>query len=91
MVIKSYVHRVIIQYFKSYYNIFKSILQIKTHLQSKTNVNAIAVGHQHEYTGGMAQAIKSIYSKFGFTGLWRGSSSAAPRVAIGRYINWVLN
>ncbi|OXA64674.1 solute carrier family 25 member 35 [Folsomia candida] len=62
---------------------------IKTHLQSKTNVNAIAVGHQHEYTGGMAQAIKSIYSKFGFTGLWRGSSSAAPRVAIGSAVQMV--
>jgi len=54
---------------------------VKTHLQSRANEKSIAVGHQHEYKG-LRQAFKSIYQKYGILGLWRGSTSAVPRVAV---------
>ncbi|XP_037944616.1 solute carrier family 25 member 35-like [Teleopsis dalmanni] len=54
---------------------------IKTQLQSQA-AKQIAVGYQHTHNG-MMDALKQIYSKGGFFGLWRGSVAAIPRAAIG--------
>ncbi|KAJ6216212.1 hypothetical protein RDWZM_007369 [Blomia tropicalis] len=53
---------------------------VKTHLQSMSNAN-IAVGHQHGHTT-MMNGFRSIYSKFGITGLWRGSVASMTRISI---------
>jgi solute carrier family 25 protein 34/35 len=55
--------------------------QVKTHLQSKANEISIAVGHQHKHSG-MVHAFRSIYTQHGFVGLWRGTSSMIPRMAV---------
>ncbi|XP_061595862.1 solute carrier family 25 member 35 [Cololabis saira] len=57
------------------------IYLVKTHLQSQA-ASSIAVGHQHQHQG-MVQALKAIHRKHGVLGLWRGSSAAVPRVAVG--------
>jgi len=57
-------------------------VQVKTHLQSRANA-AIAVGHQHEHTGGMAGALRMIFVNHGFRGLWRGVTAAVMRVSVG--------
>ncbi|XP_067630694.1 solute carrier family 25 member 35-like [Eurosta solidaginis] len=54
---------------------------IKTQLQSQA-AKSIAVGYQHEHTGTF-QALHQIYTQNGVTGLWRGSSAAIPRAALG--------
>ena len=54
---------------------------VKTHLQSKSNSH-IAVGHQHSHSS-MTQGFKTIFSEQGITGLWRGSSAAILRCAVG--------
>jgi solute carrier family 25 protein 34/35 len=56
-------------------------VQVKTHLQSKANEISIAVGHQHKHAG-MIDAFRSIYAQHGFMGLWRGTSSMIPRIAV---------
>jgi len=56
--------------------------QIKTHLQARAN-ETIAVGHQHKHDGGMRKALSAIYTRYGIRGLWRGVSSAIPRVTVG--------
>jgi len=61
---------------------------VKTHLQSKANVTSIAVGHQHEYKG-MTSAFQAIYKKYGVLGLWRGSTSAIPRVSIASAVQMI--
>lgn len=60
---------------------FKWFVQVKTHLQSKSAAS-IAVGHQHEYEGTF-YALRKIYQQGGILGLWRGSSGAVPRLAVG--------
>jgi len=55
---------------------------VKTHLQARANVE-IAVGHQHEHTGGMAGALRTIFTSHGIRGLWRGVNGAMIRVAVG--------
>jgi len=55
---------------------------VKTHLQARAN-EEIAVGHQHEHTGGMAGALRSIFKTHGIRGLYRGVSGAAVRVSVG--------
>ena len=57
-------------------------LQVKTHLQAQANAE-IAVGHQHEHTGGMAGALRTIFVNHGLSGLWRGVSGAVIRVSVG--------
>ncbi|XP_076024911.1 solute carrier family 25 member 35 [Genypterus blacodes] len=54
---------------------------VKTHLQSQTTAS-IAVGHQYKHQG-MVHALSAIYRQHGILGLWRGSSAAVPRVAVG--------
>lgn len=54
---------------------------VKTHLQAKSN-DTIAVGHQHNHES-FRKALKKIYRKGGFLGLWRGSSGAMARVMVG--------
>lgn len=61
--------------------IFKTFLQIKTHIQCKTDTK-IAVGYQHQHRT-MYQAMKEIISKEGILGLWRGVSGGTLRGAIG--------
>jgi len=56
-------------------------VQVKTHLQSKANEASIAVGHQHKHDG-TVHAFSSIYKKEGFMGLWRGTPTMVPRIAI---------
>lgn len=56
---------------------------VKTHLQSRSaGSSAIAVGHQHEHTS-MTEGFRSIYSKYGVTGLWRGAVASMTRVSVG--------
>jgi len=62
--------------------LFANYLQVKTHLQAKANAE-IAVGHQHEHTGGMAGALRMIFVNHGLSGLWRGVSGAVIRVSVG--------
>ncbi|XP_067879763.1 solute carrier family 25 member 35 isoform X3 [Heterodontus francisci] len=57
------------------------IYLVKTHLQVQST-STIAVGHQYKHEG-MLHALTTIYRRHGFTGLWRGSSSAVPRVIVG--------
>lgn len=54
---------------------------VKTHMQSKAATN-IAVGHQHSHTGTIS-ALTQIYQREGVRGLWRGSVSSLPRIAVG--------
>ncbi|XP_078389923.1 solute carrier family 25 member 35 isoform X1 [Cetorhinus maximus] len=54
---------------------------VKTHLQAQS-ASAIAVGHQYQHEGTL-HALMTIYRRHGITGLWRGSSSAVPRVIVG--------
>ncbi|CAG7717784.1 unnamed protein product [Allacma fusca] len=54
---------------------------IKTQLQSQSSDN-ISVGTQHKHQN-MTGAFRSIYSKYGIRGLWQGTSSSIPRIAIG--------
>jgi len=58
------------------------ILQVKTHLQSQANAE-IAVGHQHGHSGGMAKALRTIFTNHGIFGLWRGVTGAVIRVSVG--------
>jgi len=55
---------------------------VKTHLQAQAN-EEIAVGHQHSHTGGMASALRTIYTNHGMRGLWRGVGGAVIRVSVG--------
>ena len=57
-------------------------LQVKTHLQAQANAE-IAVGHQHEHTGGMASALRTVFENHGLPGLWRGVTGAMIRVSVG--------
>ncbi|KXJ12691.1 solute carrier family 25 member 35 [Exaiptasia diaphana] len=57
------------------------VYMMKTQLQSQS-AQQIAVGHQHSHKGFIAP-LKSTYSTFGITGLWRGVSSAMARVMVG--------
>ena len=57
-------------------------LQVKTHLQARANAE-IAVGHQHDHTGGMANALRTIFGNHGLPGLWRGVTGAVIRVSVG--------
>ncbi|XP_072447641.1 solute carrier family 25 member 35 [Chiloscyllium punctatum] len=57
------------------------IYLVKTHLQTQST-SIIAVGHQYKHEG-MLHALMTIYRQHGVTGLWRGSSSAVPRVIVG--------
>ncbi|XP_049867553.1 solute carrier family 25 member 35-like isoform X1 [Pectinophora gossypiella] len=54
---------------------------VKTRLQAQA-AKAIAVGHQHKHAG-MVDALKEIYTKEGFRGLFRGVSPQIPRGAVG--------
>ncbi|XP_078057035.1 solute carrier family 25 member 35 [Mustelus asterias] len=54
---------------------------VKTHLQTQSH-SSISVGHQHQHEG-MLHALITIYRQHGISGLWRGSSSAVPRVIVG--------
>ena len=54
---------------------------VKTHLQSKSGTY-IAVGHQHDHAS-MTEGFKSIFSKHGISGLWRGSVASMTRVSVG--------
>ncbi|KAL5015199.1 hypothetical protein ScPMuIL_009469 [Solemya velum] len=54
---------------------------VKTHLQSRAT-QTIAVGHQHSHDS-MGKGFRSIYSTFGFLGLWRGVNAAISRVMVG--------
>lgn len=55
---------------------------MKTHLQAQANAE-IAVGHQHAHTGGMASALRTIFTNHGIRGLYRGVGGASIRVAVG--------
>jgi len=55
---------------------------VKTHLQALAN-EEIAVGHQHQHTGGMASALRTIFVNHGIRGLWRGVYGAMMRVSVG--------
>ncbi|XP_069776245.1 solute carrier family 25 member 35 isoform X3 [Narcine bancroftii] len=57
------------------------IYMVKTHLQAQSTAN-IAVGHQYRHQG-MMDALINIYRQHGVMGLWRGSTSAVPRVMVG--------
>jgi len=57
-------------------------LQVKTHIQAKANAE-IAVGHQHEHSGGMTSALRTIFANHGIPGLWRGATAAMIRVSVG--------
>ncbi|XP_032870564.1 solute carrier family 25 member 35-like [Amblyraja radiata] len=57
------------------------LYMVKTHLQAQSK-STIAVGHQYRHQG-MLHALMTIYRQHGITGLWRGSSSAVPRVMVG--------
>ncbi|XP_067828117.1 solute carrier family 25 member 35 isoform X2 [Heptranchias perlo] len=57
---------------------------VKTHLQAQST-STIAVGHQYRHEG-MLHALITIYRRHGIIGLWRGSSSAVPRVMVGSAI-----
>ncbi|XP_069776244.1 solute carrier family 25 member 35 isoform X2 [Narcine bancroftii] len=54
------------------------IYMVKTHLQAQSTAN-IAVGHQYRHQG-MMDALINIYRQHGVMGLWRGSTSAVPRL-----------
>ncbi|CAG9865412.1 unnamed protein product [Phyllotreta striolata] len=54
---------------------------IKTHLQTQAAA-AIAVGHQHRHRGTWS-ALRTIYKKNGVKGLFRGTTAAIPRGAVG--------
>lgn len=54
---------------------------VKTHLQSKSD-SVIAVGHQHSHSS-MSQALRNIFREHGIAGLWRGSTAAILRCAVG--------
>lgn len=54
---------------------------IKTQLQSQA-ARQIAVGHQHGHRGALT-AIKTIYSKHGIIGLWRGVTGTMIRAVAG--------
>lgn len=56
-------------------------LQVKVHLQSKSNAS-IAVGHQHTHEGTI-HALRSIYKQGGVNGMWRGAGGSVPRLAVG--------
>lgn len=56
---------------------------IKTRLQSEA-AGAIAIGHQHGYTG-VIHAFRSIIKKDGFTSLYHGSILSMGRSIVGRY------
>ena len=58
---------------------------IKTRLQSATD-QKLAVGHQHGYTG-VLDALRSIYQKEGFKGLYRGSLVSMLRSIVGSGAN----
>ncbi|XP_072904838.1 solute carrier family 25 member 35 [Hemitrygon akajei] len=57
------------------------VYMVKTHLQAQS-APSIAVGHQYKHQG-MLDALSTIYQRHGMIGLWRGSSSAVPRVMVG--------
>ncbi|XP_078284279.1 solute carrier family 25 member 35 [Rhinoraja longicauda] len=57
------------------------IYLVKTHLQAQSK-STIAVGYQYRHQG-MLHALMTIYRQHGVMGLWRGSSSALPRVMVG--------
>ncbi|XP_026329306.1 solute carrier family 25 member 35-like [Hyposmocoma kahamanoa] len=54
---------------------------VKTRLQAQA-ARAIAVGHQHKHSG-MIDALRDIYVKEGFKGLFRGVQPQIPRGAVG--------
>jgi hypothetical protein len=58
---------------------------VKTRLQSAA-VGSLAVGHQHNYSG-VRQALKSIYSREGISGLYRGSLLSMSRSIVGSGAN----
>ncbi|XP_065336050.1 solute carrier family 25 member 35-like [Cloeon dipterum] len=53
---------------------------VKTQMQSYSN-SEIAVGHQTKHLGTFS-AFKQIYGEHGLKGLWRGTNSAVPRMAV---------
>ncbi len=56
---------------------------VKTQLQSRSSGDSrIAVGHQHSHAS-MTEGFRAIYGQHGLTGLWRGSSAAILRCAVG--------
>uniref|UniRef100_T1ISE8 Solute carrier family 25 member 35 n=1 Tax=Strigamia maritima TaxID=126957 RepID=T1ISE8_STRMM len=55
---------------------------IKTHFQCQSKSQKIAVGYQHHHKS-LISALQTIYKDSGFTGLWRGSTAALPRITLG--------
>jgi len=53
----------------------------KTRLQARAAAS-VAVGFQHKQTN-LAEALKDVYRKGGFLGLWAGVNAAVPRVMVG--------
>lgn len=41
------------------------------------------MGHQHRHVGGMAGALRTIFTNHGIRGLWRGVGGAMMRVSVG--------
>lgn len=54
---------------------------VKTQLQTQST-SQIAVGHQHGHAS-MTDGFRTIYSKHGIFGLWRGSVASMTRVSVG--------
>lgn len=61
---------------------------IKTQQQSSSNA-AIAVGYQYNYSSSR-EAIRTIFMKDGFRGLWRGVESALPRAGVGSAVQLTM-